>query len=208
MSSALRSKAQTPIGDVKFVSLITPYYRSPKYADGALLPEALLPFSMSRGELDLVETPDYLEYYADLSGSYPQPDVNGTNEDIDAWIYVMGGKRVVESLGVNLKRYISQWLEEKKAVRSDYSSRVSLHTRGCVVSKVQQYFISNINGTENAGCAYVSAVAPPTSENFVQGSEEDNYGTSYLFKTPLVMKYVKENGSVLYATFKTSIDED
>ena len=205
MSSVLRSKAQTSIGDVKFVSLITPYYESPRHDDD----EAMLPFSMSRrGELELVETPDYLDYYEELGPSYPQPDVNDTNEDIDAWIYVMGGKRVVERLGVNLKRYIAQWLEQKKDVSSDYPSRVTLHTRGCVVSKVQQYFLPNDNGTENAGCAFVSTLAPPASDSFVQGGEEDNYGTSYLFKTPLVMKYVKENGDVRYATFSTSIDED
>lgn len=201
MSSAVRSLAQTHIGDVKFVSIITPYYESPKYND-----EAALPFTMDRhGVLELLETPDYLAYYADLSGSYPRP---GGNDDIEAWIYVMGGKRIVQNIGTNLKRYVAQWLEQKKNVRADFASRVTLHTQGCVVSKIQQYFLNNIDDQENAGAAYVSTVEPPQYDNFVQGGEEDNFGTTYLFKTPLVMKYVKENDDVVYATFKTSIDED
>ncbi len=207
MSSSFRTKAQTPLGDVKFVSIITPYYVSPKYNDD----EALLPFTITRmGELDLLETPDYLAYYANLGpeDNYPRPDANGRNEDIEAWIYVMGGKRVVESLGTNFKKYIAQWLEEKKDVQANFASRVSLHTRGCVVSKVQQYFLSNIGDAGNGVCAYISTDAPPASDNFVQGGEEDNYGTSYLFKTPLVVKYVKENGDILYATLVSSIDED
>ncbi len=201
MSSVLRSIDQRPAGDVKFVSLITPYYYNNQYDD-----DALLPFVISRkGELELVETSAYVAYYNDRD--YPQP---GTNNDIDAWVHVMGGARVVTSLGPKLKRYVAQWLEQTKDVASSYVSRVSLHTTGCVVSKVQQYFLQSIDPdyAENASASYITTTAPPSGDNFVQGGPEDNYGTSYIFKTPLVMKYVKENGDVVYATFKTSIDED
>jgi hypothetical protein len=204
MSSVVRSFAQTHIPDVKFVSLITPFYSSPANDDN----NVALPFTMSRqGELELVETPDYLAYYADLSGSesnYPQP---GGNSDLSSWIYVMGGKRVVLRIGTNLKRYVAQWLEEKKGVRADYASRVTLHTQGCVVSKIQQYFFPAIEYTGTARASYVSTVEPAQYDNFVT-NQLYNYGTTYLFKSPLVMKYVKENGSVVYATFKSSIDED
>ena len=203
MSSALRTTAQTHIPDVKFVSLITPYYFSPISENNIALP-----FTMSRqGELELVETPDYLAYYADLSESesYPEP---GGNTDLSSWIYVMGGKRVVHRIGNNLKRYVAQWLEEKLDVNANYASRVTLHTQGCVVSKIQQYFLTADENTGTARASYVSTEEPPKYDNFVKGGEEDNFGTTYLFKTPLVMKYVKENGSVVYATFKSSIDED
>jgi hypothetical protein len=120
----------------------------------------------------------------------------------------MGGARVVLSIGVSLKRFIAQWIEQKKDVLDTYESRVSLYTSGCVVSKVQQYFLDNNAGPENAGCAYISTTAPPSGDNFVQGEPENNYETSYLFKTPLVIKYIKEDGNVVYTTFKTSVDEE
>lgn len=200
MSSVLRSIDQRPMGDVKFISLITPCYDSQQYNNS----NALLPLTMSRkGELELLETQDYLTYYND--NEYPSP---GGNTDVDAWINVLGGMKVVSSLGPKLKRYVAQWLEQKKDVAGTYTSRVSLHTIGCVVSKVQQYFAENDGSYSTASASYITSTVPPTGDNFVQGGQFNNYQTSYIFKTPLVMKYVKEDGDVVYATFKTVVSED
>jgi hypothetical protein len=186
MSSTVRSYA-TP------VRLATEFHRieTPCFYDGSN--NVPFPFSYNNGTLDIENKYNFNAQMIDNTGNEP-------NTDIDGSVRLMGGNRLVQKLGDNFKAYIRAW----RNVTIDVNSPISVYEPSQVV-RVQEAGTDNIRA--DSGDSYIVSTSAPVSDNFISGMEDNNYNSTYIFKTPLTIT-IKEGGVLTYLTFRTIMDQE
>ena len=65
--------------------------------------------------------------------------------------------------------------------------------------------IANVKSTSDS--VWQIRTSAPSGENYITGSDADNYQTTFIFKTPLTFSIV-EGGVTKYITFKTMLDQE
>ena len=165
---------------------------SPCYDDGTN--NVLFPFSYLNGVLDISYSGNnFKERMVDVTGREP-----GAETDIA--IRMMGGVFLATSLGENFKDYIRSW----RSSTIDAGSPITIYTFPQIV-RVQQASIANVDA--NSGDSYIISNQPPASDTYPTGSIENDYLTTFIFKTPLTFT-IYESTVLKYITFKTIVDQE
>jgi len=187
MTSTLRAYAQIKEGLTKFLKP-----ESPSYDNGTNV--VLFPFTYNNGVLDITYDGNNFEsQMVDISENAPRSET-------DTIVRILGGPRLVNSLGENFKEYIRAW----RAATIDAGSPINIYIAPQVL-RVQQADISNI--TANSNESFVVGTSPPVSDDYIAGSTATQYDTTYVFKTPLTFTIV-EGGVTTYITFRTVLDQE
>jgi len=183
----MRVRATKKEGLTRFVKPESPTYNN---GDDAVL----FPFTCVNQTLDITYS----------GNNFKELMVDDLNEapgaETDTIISVMGGPRLVTALGENFKAYVRAW----RSVTIDSGSAIEVHVPAQVL-RVQEASINNI--TANSGEAYLVSESAPTGDNYVTGSTQNNYRTTYVFKTPLTFTIV-EGGVTKYITFRSALDQE
>jgi hypothetical protein len=115
-------------------------------------------------------------------------------------IYIMGStfsdNCLVKSLGDNIKT----WLENR--LSADAGSVELYGTNPIVVKAIQLQPQLDPNSVGS----YRSSLTSPVDFGYISGLPENNYNSTYLFKRPLVVKYLS-SGTPRYAILASQIGE-
>lgn len=187
MSSFIRSKATVQTGLTRFHKPETPCY------DTLTLIKPF-PFSYSNGVLDIsYEGNNFKSRMVDISGVDP-------DDESDISVRIIGAPHLATELGNNFKEYIRSWRE----ATIDAGSAIEVYTP-CQVIRVQEAARANVDASSSS--AYKISTLAPASDNYIAGTESNNYLTTYVFKTPLTFTIV-EGGVTRYITFRTNLDQE
>ena len=187
MTSIAGSFAKRQEGLTRFIKP-----ESPCFDDSGV--NRLFPFVYVNGMLDIsYEGNDFEATMVDISGVSPY-------NETDTIIYIMGGPRLVTSLGENFKAYIRAW----RAVTIDVGSPIELYQPSQVM-RVQEADLNNI--TANSSESYIVSVLPPVSDFYTAGGVANDYYTTFVFKVPLTIT-ILESGILTYITFRTVLDQE
>lgn len=187
MSSAVRGLATKKEGLTRFVKP-----ESPNYNNGDI--NVLFPFTCVNQTLDITYSGNnFKELMVDTLNQDP-------SSETDSIVSVMGGPRLVTALGENFKAYVRAW----RSGSIDSGSPIEVYVPAQVL-RVQEASYSNVSA--NSGDAYLISNYAPSGDNYVTGSTQNNYQTTYVFKTPLTFTVV-EGGVTRYITFRTVLDQE
>jgi hypothetical protein len=165
---------------------------SPCYDDSGV--DRLFPFVYRSGELDIsYEGNSFKANMVDTTDVSP-------NNETGTIIYIMGGPRLVTSIGENFKAYIRAWRDGT----IDAGSPIELYQPSQVM-RVQEADMNNI--TASSAESYIIGELPPASDFYTAGSPTTNYYTTFVFKTPLTFTII-ESGVTKYITFRTVLDQE
>ena len=201
MSSVLRSYA-VPVGKStnKFDNISTPCYNDSEF--GEYVP---VPFTYSNGVLDIQITNSSVNDFVN-NGSNPN-EGEGGDDDTEFQAKMCGGVRLVTSLGDTLKTYLRNRIVNQEEI-DEYTGDIVLYIQP-TMTKVQLAQPNNVQGLtfENV---YGVNDQPPSSDEYVGGDDANKYYTSWVFKTPMTIKYTSSNSSTgyRYMTFSTHYDGD
>lgn len=197
MSSAKRSFgaiSQT----TKFQKVTTPEYYDAydeetdiNYGLGENVP---IPFSYSNGVLDIHIQDNVQSALIDIG------DLPGQNTDFQC--KTIGMPRLVRSLGPKMLEWLQTMFENWSNLSGAVITDIQLHTPGQVV-KAQFALSGALRGdflrSDVDDDTYAITSTPPSSDEYVFGTANDNFRTVYIFKTPLTISF-KESGTPRYFT--------
>ncbi len=195
MSSAFRGHISIPTSsqavNTKFVNLTTLCYVDSSVSGGYPVP---IPFSYNNGVLDINIQDNVEDDLISGEGSIVPFNFNMVRQ--------LGGRGVVSSLGPNLLTWLN----------NEYGSYDFKIDKQAIVTKVQMN--KNIGDdpfdfTLGQFSASGFSTSQPSSDDYIlTGSPADNYGTFYVFVSPLTISYVDGATTyylVLHSTFTKNI---
>jgi hypothetical protein len=185
----------TPAKDGKFDNISTPCY-----FDNALDYDVPIPFTVKSGVLDIAITNSSVENFVN-NGTFP-------DDDTEFQAKMMGGKRPVTSIGPNFNTYLRKRIQDIDGLGSAYEGELIIVVNP-VMTKVQLAQPGEVQGLTFENVYGVNDY-PPTSDEYVGGSESNNYYTSWVFFKPLTVRFVSTLSSTgyKYMTFSTHYDGD
>lgn len=203
MSSVLRGAASVPTKNhqisTKFVNLTTLSYADVDLS--GVSPFLPIPFTYENGVID-IRVQNGVQ--ASLLDTF-SPVVAPISFNL---VRPMGGSGLVHTLGDNFKSFLGNL-----TLGSDFA----VHVPG-IMTKVQQPTntvvpdLSGGNLFENSYLGQFSAVGvtttPPPSDDFIiTGSDADDYGSFWVFQTPLTVSY-SFSAVTYYMTFTTTFTKN
>lgn len=187
MSSAIRALAVKKDSVVQFSKP-----ESPAYYDGN--DTVLFPFTCSNQILDITYAGnDFKSRMVNSTGNSPSAETESSIE-------ILGGIYLATTLGENFKAYIRAW----RSGSIDAGSPIKVVVAAQLV-RVREAAISNITST--SATVWSIRNSAPSGDNYVTGTDANNYQTTFIFKTPLTFSIV-ESGVTKYITFKTMLDQE
>ncbi len=187
MSSVVRYLGNAQEGLTRFVKPESPCY----VFNGN---NRLFPFSFTSGMLDITYSGNtFKTVMVDNTGVSPLAET-------ETAVRIIGGPRLVTSLGNNFKAYIRAWRNSTIDAGSPITVEIPCH-----VVRVQEGDVNNVNS--NSGVSYLISDNLPASDNYISGDSTNNYNATYIFKTPLTFSIV-ESGVKKYITFRTIMDQE
>jgi hypothetical protein len=193
----------------------------------SLLRSYAVPVGRNSNKFDNISTPSY--YNNDFEQSFPIPftyvngvlDIQITNSDVNNFVNngtspdddteyqskFCGGVRLVTSLGDTLITYLRNRIASYEEM-DEYTGDVILYVKP-TVTKIQLAQPGDAQGLtfENV---YGVNDRPPSSDEYVGGDAANKYYTSWVFKTPMTIKYTSSISTTgyRYMTFSTHYDGD
>lgn len=166
----------------------------PRYTDSSLNNLIMLfPFIYSNGVLDL----NYIDsFYTDMVAIPNQSPVNSSCDDVPL-SRAMGGLGMVTTIGPNLVEYLNAWL-------GNAPGTVYTIYRNGTVTKVQTYLPQDIYTDE----PYTITTIPPDSDTYPWGSPNSEYRTTWIFRTPLTIRYIDSGNVTQYLTLTSTYNID
>lgn len=213
MSSLTSGYSGQPTGSQDFSTRFV-CITSPTYYDYVVDDIVLIPFSYSNGVLD-INIQDAV-YNALIGGGVPPYSQTGR------MVRKMGGTGLVQSIGPYFQVYLKNLLAyhfSPPTVASDITG-IQVYTPA-TVTKVQQpakqafnphdgspSSILDASGPLSQYSAFYQSDVPPASDGYLYtGSPDDNWGTAWVFQTPLTIKYFAD-GLPKYITFTTTFTKN
>ena len=160
----------------------------PRYDDSVLGYSMLVPFTYSNGTLDVALIDDFPNTFADA------PFAGSGSTDTDTLSRVMGGLGLVQKIGPNLTNYLNGgWIPD-----TDLSTKYVI-TISATVTKVQTYLPTFMDGNT---CFKITSESP-ASDTYPWGAPNDDYRVTWIFRTPLTLRFVDTVGATQYITFQS-----
>ena len=192
MTSAFRTYSTIQKLPTEPVLLITAYYSLQIVQEGPTTYQ-IFPFTYNNGTLDIALVNNFKADYIDTPGKKPE-DTSCT--PVHRY-RLLGGNGIVTKLGTNFINYIrAAWILPE-------DSSVSVFQR-CIMTKVQEMEEQD-DGTMFTEQGFYESPTPPISDGYI--TNQENFGTSWIFKTPLTISIVS-GGIKSYITFATTIGHD
>ena len=133
---------------------------------------------------------------------------NSPEDDTEYQAKGMGGRRLVTRLGENMVSYLNNLIESNDGLGSPYSGELVIYVKP-VMTKVQIAQPGNVTGLtfENV---YGVNDQPPTSDEYVGGDLTNNFYATWVFYSPMTIRYVSPSSTTgyRYITFSTHYDGD
>jgi hypothetical protein len=196
MSSVVRSLGSTQQGLTRFVKPESPCYifEIINPGEGEIILQRLFPFSFTSGVLDITYAGNnFKSVMVDVTGEAPL-------DETDTAVRIIGGPRLVTSLGDNFKAYIRAWRDST----IDAGSPITLEIP-CHVVRVQEGDLNSVSA--DSGDSYLISDNLPAGDNYISGNSTNSYNATYIFKTPLTFSIV-ESGVKKYITFRSIMDQE
>ena len=184
MTSHIRNVRDVVSNNVDYVRVSGPYY-----TDSGIGP-TLIPFIYDNGVLDISDIDNFNSY-----SGVPLMDSDVGVYNLPLY-KLLGGNGLVRSLGANFVRYIRNW---RSVFTTAPVTKVELYTNG-IMTKVQRSLKSELY----SGSVVRVNTAPPSGDLYIEGDDDVNYRTSWIFKKPLTITTV-EDGVTKYITFTTTL---
>jgi hypothetical protein len=173
---------------------------TPSYSDSTFGESVPIPFTVVNETLDIAITNSSVQSFIDNGNS---PD-----DDTEYQAKGMGGRRLVTRLGENMVTYLNNLIESNDGLGSPYSGELVIYVKP-VMTKVQIAQPGNVQGLtfENV---YGVNDQPPTSDEYVGGDLTNNFYASWVFYSPMTIRYVSPSSTTgyRYITFSTHYDGD
>jgi hypothetical protein len=213
MSSLTSGYSGQPTGSQDFSTRFV-CITSPTYYDYVVNDLVLIPFSYSNGVLD-INIQDAVYDALISSGNAPYSEMG-------RMVRKMGGTGLVQSIGPYFQLYLKNFLSHHfspPTVPIDITG-IQVYTPA-TVTRVQQpaklpfnpvssipYELFDISGPLSQYNAFYQTDVPPASDGYLySGSPDDNWGTAWVFQTPLTIKYFAD-GLPKYITFTTTFTKN
>ncbi len=193
MSSLLRSFATPVRVPSKFTNISTP-----SYSESSFTEDIPIPFSVVNQILDIIVTTSSVQTFID----------NG-NTPADESFYqakLMGGKELVTGLGPNFVSYLNNLIQQNDVLGSPYSGELKIVVHP-TMTKAQIAQPANNTALEFENVFGINDQAP-TSDDFAGGEFLNNYFSTWVFYSPLTIRYVSSASTTgyRYITFTTHYD--
>jgi len=190
MSSSLRSHG-TIDKTTKFQCI-----RTQAYYDNFVDSRVPIPFIYNSGVLDINIQDNVINDLVD--------DLNDGDEENYTQVKTLGGSGLVTSLGPTMIRWLNDWVVD---YHNATPNTFTVYTPG-VMTKVQIPVNSNdiagtILGNDVANSAYGISSQPPTGDDYISGSQGNNYHTVWIFKTPVTIRYY-DGSTPYYLTYNST----
>jgi hypothetical protein len=209
MSSVISATSGQPTGSQDFATRFVDITTS-TYYDSNVNDFVLIPFSYNSGVLD-INIQDNV--YTDLITLGPLPIAFYSR-----LVRKMGGTGYVQSIGPNFTTYLQNMLSANFVPITGSADITGIQVYiPATVTKVQQTaklpFSDNsdpfdISGPLSEFNSYYQGDVPPASDGYLySGTPADNWGTAWVFQTPLTIKYFAD-GLPKYITFTTTFTKN
>jgi hypothetical protein len=201
MSSNIRQFIQNITGITKFHKI-----ESPCYYDSDLDEDILFPFVFSNSTLDITyEGNNFKSRMIDVSEREPESESR-------TMVEIIGGPYLVQSIGDNFKEYIRSWRMKFYVPNTP----IELYIKPQIL-RVKQADIINLRSSASTSVRITDT--PPINDTFTMGSDINNYFSSFIFKTPMVLsiqEFVPDKDteeptpttSIRYIIFKSDFDQE
>lgn len=173
----------------KFFDVLTP-----GYGEDVIFPEVSMP-------IPFVVTNQVLDINVNQSTDVQAFVTNGSSPGnaISPQAKIMGGATLVKSFGPNMTEWLRNRINVAESLGAPYSGSLVLYVRP-YMTKIQMVSLAQINGALGSEDVYGITIEPPTNTEYIGGDINNNFFTTWVFKTPLTVQYFLEDGSARYLT--------
>jgi hypothetical protein len=196
MSSVQRVFATPVRTPSKFSGIQTPCYEESNLDDT----NVPIPFTVEGQTLDIQITTSSVQTFINNG--------NSPNSDCLYQAKQLGGKKLITQLGPNFIAYLNNRIQDNDGLGSPYSGELLIYVNP-VMTKVQLAQPRNVNALEYQSIYGVND-QPPSSDGYVGGQFSDSYYSSWVFYSPLTVRYASSASTTgyRYMTFTTNYDND
>jgi hypothetical protein len=203
MTSVQSAFAKIDKPPTKFFALITPSYEEDFDISGGSTIDLPLPFTLINGVLDI---------NVNQSSSIQRFVTNGTQPDPRANIQgkAFGGTKLVTSFGSNMITYLRNWIDDVESIGSAYTGPLVLYIQP-VMAKIQlanPSFVLSDTPVFKRDESWGITTVPPVSGEYIGGGANSNFFTTWIFKTPMTIRYVAPGGELKYITMTSQFAEE
>ncbi len=159
-----------------------------------------IPFIIIKETLDIAITSSSVQTFIN-NGNTP-------NQGDEYQAKMMGGKKLITSLGPNMITYIRNLINTQDILGAPYDGELLIYIKP-VMTKVQIAQPNNVNALIDSVIFGINDQAP-TSDEYIGGEFSNNYYSSWVFYSPLTVRYVSSASTTgyRYITFTTDFTED
>ncbi len=191
MTSILRNYSVIPGPATKFFDLLTAGYSDNYIINGDVF-EMPIPYTVVNQvlEINVNQSPDVEAFVS--NGSTP------TNI-IDIQAKLMGGTTLIKSFGPHMTTWLRNLIQNEESLGSQYSGPIVLYNRP-TMTKIQLAAPAQGVSPLNSEDVYGITTEAPTSTEFIGGGFNQNFFTTWVFRSPLTIQYEGANGAYKYLT--------
>ena len=200
MSSVQSAFASIDKPPTKFAALITPAYEEDSFFNNQELP---IPFTVVNQVLDINvnQSSDIQTVVNNGTEPLDRPNIQGK---------VFGGASLVKSFGPNMTTYLRNWIDTIESLGAAYTGPLVLYIQP-FMTKVQianpRFAVENAGPFERDRSWGITTEAPVSTE-YTGGGPNDNFFTTWIFKTPMTIQYVTAAGAFKYITLTSQFAEE
>ena len=200
MSSVRSAYAEVKL-PTKFSSLITPSYADSVIVTGATI-NMPIPFTVANQVLDInvAQSADIQTFVTNGNNPIDQSGIQGK---------LFGGAKIITSFGPNMTTYLRNWINTIETLGTAYTGPLVLYVQP-VMSRVQLanpvFAISDAPFESNESWGVTTEA--PTGTEYTGGGTTNNFFTTFVFKTPMTIRYVTAAGGFKYITMTSQFSEE
>jgi hypothetical protein len=209
MSSVQSAFASIDKPPTKFAALLTPSYEDTSLVTGQMI-EMPIPFTVVNQVLDINVNQSSVIQTIVNDGTQP---VRRTNIQGKAF----GGASLVKSLGTNMRTYLRNWIGviETLGAGVAYTGPLVLYIQP-FMTKIQLAIpsfaintdVGVVGGPFQRDSSWGITTEAPVSTEYTGGGTNDNFFTTWIFKTPMTIQYETAGGGFKYITMTSQFAEE
>lgn len=162
-----------------------------------------IPFTVANGVLDInvSQSADIQTFVNNGTDPQNEPGLQGK---------LFGGAKVITSFGPNMTTYLRNWINTIETLGTAYTGPLVLYVQP-VMSRVQfvhPALAIDGDGPFDANRSWGITTEAPTGTEYTGGGTTNNFFTTFVFKTPMTIRYVTAAGGFKYITMTSQFSEE